>query len=567
MGNLLIISILTFLSPKKDLKEMIIEKNKVSNTTQKISYATTSTFSIPLEQRAFWSSLSLPESLVSLWGAHFIDIDGDGYPEVINVYENVAYLPVGKVYLYRNHSGNIDPSPSWASAEADRFVQADFGDYDNDGDLDMAVAAYIFLGGTTKIYRNENGMFTTYAVWVGGSGTWCGWGDMDNDGDLDLAMVDIGEYPRVFRNNNGVIETTPCWIANDFGVDLGGAWADVDNDGDLDLLVGTVSLPPPTLRIYYNSQGMLETSASWKSEITGAQNYGIGIFPADIDKDGDLDILVSSGFVEYQTNCIFINRNGDIEKIPSWYSNDMEMSGSCVCGDLNNDGFLDWGVNNDRGVVYENINGYIHPSYAWWSYEPGVAISVDLGDIDRDGILIKEDTLTGDGNRKLFYFSKIPIQRILEVKINNSPVPLSDYCYHLRYGWITFKNPPPQGSQITLKYEYSIDLDFLLADYPNNQSHIYRNYTINVFEKDKLSPQIIFLSPILKNTLYIYFPLSSSLEISIYNLSGQKKFYKKFEISENIFYFKIPSNLSKGIYFLLAQTQNKIFKFKFIKTK
>jgi hypothetical protein len=151
--------------------------------------------------------------------------------------------------------------------------------------------------------------------------------------------------------------------------------------------------------------------------------------------------------------------------------------------------------------------------------------------------MIKQDTFIGNGIRKLFYLSIIPIQRILEITINGISIPISDYTYHLKSGWISFKNAPSSGSQIVVKYEYSIDLDFLLSDYDHNNAHLYRNTTVFIPEKQKT---ISYKIPNLfhNSTLFI------NKNFYLYDVTGKKLK----EMNKN------------GIYFLKNKEGNKKFK-------
>src|SRR6266849_738117 len=128
---------------------------------------------------------------------------------------------------------------------------AAWGDYDNDGDLDILITGICCRDTLeddtsnhhlSKIYRNDHGTFVDIdAPLVGvnnNDGTiWC---DYDNDGDLDLFIGGAIREPnadpvsKIYRNDNGTFV--------DIGADLPGvigtaAWGDFDNDGDLDLLI------------------------------------------------------------------------------------------------------------------------------------------------------------------------------------------------------------------------------------------------------------------------------------------------------------------------------------------
>jgi len=152
---------------------------------------------------------------------------------------------------------------------------AAWGDYDNDGDLDLYVAN---RGGPNRLYRNnrvegQSGGLTAGVTFteVGASagvndidGHGVGWGDYDNDGNLDLFVASFGEPNRLYRNNR--VEGQPSELTagvtfTDIAPDLGMAasgifgsaasWGDYDNDGDLDLYVGNFEAP----NLFYRNEG------------------------------------------------------------------------------------------------------------------------------------------------------------------------------------------------------------------------------------------------------------------------------------------------------------------------
>jgi hypothetical protein len=73
-----------------------------------------------------------------------------------------------------------------------------WGDYDSDGDLDLAVAN---LNRPKRVYRNEDGTFTLAWQSLENDASYSlDWGDYDGDGDLDLAVGNEGSASRVYRN-------------------------------------------------------------------------------------------------------------------------------------------------------------------------------------------------------------------------------------------------------------------------------------------------------------------------------------------------------------------------------
>lgn len=408
-------------------------------------------FSIPLDPNPSWQYFcSSPRDIA------FGDINNDGYLDLAIVREAEVN------YLFKNLNGRLDSSPSWRSNDADYTISCAFGDVDNDGYLDLAVGNYRFAGGRVKLYKNENGNLNPEPRWVAeGDGAVCiAWGDVDNDGDLDLAAVDLFGYPCVFFNNEGQLERNPSWRAVDYNLDLSCAFGDIDNDGWLDLVVGNVNWAIPLIRIYKNNQGRLETRASWRSVLP--QTYYMsadGITIGDINNDGWLDIFVSNYMNGGAKNYGFLNREGRLDTIPNWLSNDENRSIRSYLVDLDGDEDLDFCYANvGRAMVYENINGSLNPNPVWSSNvlsEWGITVA----DIDNDGLVLRNDTFIGNGQRKLFYLKRRPVQRLVEIKVNNSPVPVSNYAIDLYNGWFTLKEAPSQSSQIVVTYYYSLDLD------------------------------------------------------------------------------------------------------------
>jgi len=118
-----------------------------------------------------------------------------------------------------------------------------WGDYDNDGDLDLYLAN---AGSANRLYQNNaDGTFSDVGTASGtgsnGDGRGAAWGDYDNDGDLDLYLYlsNSSGGNRLYRNEgDGTFADVGVASGTDDGAyGHGVAWVDYDNDGNLDLYV------------------------------------------------------------------------------------------------------------------------------------------------------------------------------------------------------------------------------------------------------------------------------------------------------------------------------------------
>jgi hypothetical protein len=116
--------------------------------------------------------------------------------------------------LYRNDGGTF--TDIGAGLTDVYYCSLAWGDYDNDGDLDLALAGVSSGGRISKVYRNDGaaGFTDIVAGMTGVSNCSFAWGDYDNDGDLDLALAGYvngtTRISKVYRNNGGVFNTAPA---------------------------------------------------------------------------------------------------------------------------------------------------------------------------------------------------------------------------------------------------------------------------------------------------------------------------------------------------------------------
>jgi len=241
------------------------------------------------------------------------------------------------------------------------------GDYDNDGDLDVFLSGLINENkAEAYIFRNDgNGIFTdTKAKITPVSEGSADWGDYDNDGDLDLIVCGFTKNSpnfqaktTLYKNNNGVFpEVTSSFV----GVGKSSVeWGDFDNDGDLDFAMGGYSVNNnktlvPTAKIYRNenASNFIDQNAALQGIADGSASW------CDYDNDGDLDLLLA-GSEEFKAAAIYNNQNGSFSNInavlPSLFMC------SAAWGDYNNDGRSDivfTGFNrmgDPQTVIFNNL--------------------------------------------------------------------------------------------------------------------------------------------------------------------------------------------------------------------
>ncbi len=267
------------------------------------------------------------------WGDYFNDGDLD---ILIAGEDSVA----GNSKIYRNDGSGVFTDFSAAIAGV-QGADAEWGDYDNDGDLDLAIAGYSSSGRITEIYRNDGaGTFTNIDAAIDSTGeSALAWGDYDNDGDLDLLVTGYGQSSRIakiYRNDGGGAFVDIA--AGLTGVTLGCvAWGDYDNDGDLDIALTGYDGAGEVSIIYRNdgNGSFVDIGAGLTAVDRSSIDWG------DYDADGDLDLVMagnnsSSGSVAkvYRNdgNGTFVDIGAGMTGIEA---------GTIMWGDYDNDGDLD----------------------------------------------------------------------------------------------------------------------------------------------------------------------------------------------------------------------------------
>jgi hypothetical protein len=250
------------------------------------------------------------------WG----DFDNDGDLDLLIC--GVSSLQTFATFtaLYRN-----DGNDSFINMNVgfDNLSQSDIAlaDYDNDGDLDVALAGYSGSIGITKIYQNNSdGTFSLTQSLTPAMRASLDWGDYNGDGYLDLVVSGFSGTAQTLsiyknnQNNTFTKVTDPDFVGGEQGATL---WIDFDNDGDLDIVSSTAGDGQWNTRLYTNVGG---------NDFTISTNTGlpIDISPIDIidiDKDGDLDIFFPSTFNSANQLMFYTNNSSVVNSAPTAPSN------------------------------------------------------------------------------------------------------------------------------------------------------------------------------------------------------------------------------------------------------
>ena len=324
------------------------------------------------------------------------DFDGDGWTDVVLVnggsFDTAAHRTAPPAHgVFRNVNGHfVDVTARTGIRNAGWGMGCATADFDGDGQIDLLITNFL---GPLQLYRNDgNWHFTDVAAAAGLVGEPGGWytgatfGDYDDDGRLDVAVTGYvrldpvhlpdpdrtpecrhrglvvncgprglrGERDLLFHNEgNGRFRRVPE-IDPDAYYGLGAVFLPLDDRGPVALYIANDSTPNLLYRYRdgHLVEGAMDAGLALSEE--GHEQAGMGIAWGDANRDGLLDLYVTNFVDDYNT--LYENLGGGLFEDatrrarlvqPTW----LYMGWGTAFADFDNDG-------RDELIV---ANGHVYP--------------------------------------------------------------------------------------------------------------------------------------------------------------------------------------------------------------
>ena len=264
------------------------------------------------------TSTNLPMFTLSSSRAQFGDLDNDGDLDLYVNNGGTSRFGIGQNRIYVNDGSGFftdataDLHPTINIAEP---MDVTFGDIDGDFDIDVRTGST--GNNNSRLFRNDGtGVLSLVSGVPNDSSCYSyDFGDIDGDGDLDMMGVNAGTgNTDLLLENDGTGSFTN--ISNQISPnpsldDNDSKFLDYDYDGDLDLIVGRLGAIGERLYENDGNGNFTQTTGIFPN----ISDSTLDIVVADLTGDGRLDVVTAQGESGLFRNRIYIN-NGPIDNLP-----------------------------------------------------------------------------------------------------------------------------------------------------------------------------------------------------------------------------------------------------------
>lgn len=520
-----------------------------------------------------------------LGGVSFYDYDDDGWDDL-----TLASKTNEPVRFFKNIQGTFQEETFniYISGQSKQVLWVD---YDNDGDQDLFVTK---LYGVNTLYQNDgNFVFSNVTISSGLPNTayktfGAAFGDYDNDGFLDLFLCNKDDdtiIPNYLYHNNGdgtfTNLSTEAGISHDSHLSFCASFFDYDKDGFQDIYISNDRIEHPNILYHNNGDGTFTDT----SVVSGA-NIAIDAMSttiADFNYDGWLDIYVTnttSGnyLLKNNSDGTFSNAasiSGTTLNSISWGANffdadndmDLDLYVSCMVDNpasgLPTSGFYERNSNNTFQIA--TTSGFETDEYK--------SFANAIGDIDNDGYTDFIVANQAPDNHSLWQNSggennwlKVKLEGTIsnkngigswvEVMANNAVMYRYTLCGEAFLGQNSGTEIFGLANASTIDYVkvtwLSGIVDIIFDVTPNQTLNIIEGSTLSLTDSE---PDFFKIYPNPASETVTIQSKFEAIDVLVYDLTGRKVTSKKITQNDNTIDLR---SYSKGLYFFSIEQHNKI---------